>query len=330
MLKAAVIGVGSIGQNHARIYHDLEGVDLTWVYDTSEDAMQRIHARYGSAMAPDLEKALDETPPDLVSICVPTSLHHDIGKMVLSRGIHSLIEKPIASTVKQAEELIKIAADNNAHLTVGHIERFNPAIAALKQRLDNGEIGQVFRVQARRMGPFPVRIRDAGVAIDLATHDIDAMRYIIGGDIVRVSAELDCVISDTYEDLLDGVLTFDNNTHGVLSASRITPTKIRELTVTGAKGMFAVNYITQELSFFENTTAANTWDSLNVLTGVNEGNMMRFAIPRQEPLKAELAHFVESVQADTPPMISGRDGLEALKVALAMVQSGHQHKQVQL
>ncbi len=328
MLKAAVIGVGSIGQNHARIYHDLEGVELIWVYDTSHNSMQRINERYGSQIVDDLVQALQENPPDLVSVCVPTSLHFEVAKQTITRNIHTLIEKPIASTCEQAEELIALAQTHQVHLTVGHIERFNPAIVALKKRLDNGEIGKILRLATRRMGPFPVRIRDAGVAIDLATHDIDVMRYILGEEIQRVYAETNCIISESYEDLLDGLVMFENGIHGVVSASRVTPTKIRELIVTGTKGMFNVNYITQELSFYENTTVANTWDSLNVLTGVNEGNMMRFAIPRQEPLKAELAHFMYSVKNNITPMISGRDGLEALKTALAMVQSGQTHEQV--
>jgi UDP-N-acetylglucosamine 3-dehydrogenase len=324
MLKAAVIGVGSIGRNHARIYADISDIDLCFVCDSNGDMGQGIANKYNTVWGNDLDKLLDEHDPDIVSVCVPTIYHHAVAKKTLSRGIHTLVEKPIANTKAEGEELIALAKEQGIFLTVGHIERFNPAIMELKKRLDANEIGKIFRVQARRMSPFPARIRDVGVTIDLATHDIDIIRYILNDDVVRVSSEIASVLTE-HDDLMDAVLSLKKGVRATLNISRVTPTKVRELTVTGSQGMFAVNYLTQDLYFYKNGVAPHTWESLTTLTGVSEGDMLRVAIPNKEPLYTELEHFVNSVQENTAPLVSGEDGLKALIVAQAILESGRTH-----
>lgn len=323
-LKAAVIGVGSIGNNHARIYKALPDVDLVAISDNSAEIAQAIGARFNVPYETDYRTMLDTYQPDLVSISVPTVYHFEVAKEAIQRGIHVLVEKPIAATIEQAKQMISLANEAGVKLTVGHIERFNPAIIEMKKRLQADEIGTPFRVQSRRLGPFPARIRDVGVIVDLASHDVDIVRYVLNTEVTRVYAETDQGINTDREDLMDCVLRCENGVVGTLNINWLTPTKIRELTVTGTTGMFHVNYLTQELYYYENEATAADWRG--VFTGVNEGAMIRHKVARREPLLAELEHFVHSVRDDTPPQISGEDGMKALALAQALVKSGEEQR----
>lgn len=325
MLKVAVIGVGAIGRHHARNYHDIADVELVAVSDANPQQAETIGNTYGVPYETDYLTLLDTYKPDLVSICVPTNLHFEVAKNVIERGIHLLVEKPITETVEQAKQLIQLAKEHNVKLTVGHIERFNPAIIELKKHLDEGRLGKVFRIQSRRMGPFPARIRDVGVVIDLAPHDLDMVRYVLDTDIVRVFAESAHGINTDREDIMDCVLRTANGVIGTLNINWMTPTKVRELSIVGAKGMYVVNYLTQDLYFYENDAVDGSWSALDVLRGVGEGNVTQFKLARQEPLRAELSTFVNAVAEDKDPLVSGRDGLEALAWAQAVVKSGEEN-----
>lgn len=331
MMKVAVIGVGSMGKNHARVYADLPNVKLVGVADASESTAQAIAEHYRTTPYTDFRTMLDTEKPDAVSIVTPTVEHLAVAKDVIGRGIHLLIEKPIAFQVDEARRIIELARAANVTLMVGHIERFNPAIQALKSRLDAGELGRVFQIDARRQGPFPARVKDVGVVIDLAVHDLDVMRYLTGAVVQRVYAETERRIHSTYEDLLEGLVRFDDGTVGTLAINWLTPTKIRELVVTGEKGMFRADYLTQDLYFYENATAtAGSWDALRILRGVSEGRMVRYVVQKQEPLRAELAAFVSTIENRVPAPVSGEDGLLALSLAQALVKSGQTHTVVQM
>jgi len=330
MIKAAVIGVGAIGRNHARVYNELPDVDLVAVSDTDPENGAKVAANLNVPFEQDYEAMMDNYKPDLVSISVPTVYHFEVASKAIERGINVLVEKPITATVEEGQELIEMARNAGVKLTVGHIERFNPALIELKKRLDNGDIGKVFRVQSRRMGPFPARIRDVGVVVDLASHDVDIVRYIMGTEITRVYAETAQNITTDREDMMDCVLRCENGAVGTLNINWLTPTKIRELAVTGTQGMFVVNYLLQELYFYENGVAPTSWHQLSVLTGVTEGAMTRPMISRHEPLRAELDSFAKAVENNTDPLVSGEDGLKALKIAQALVESGLEQKIVQV
>jgi len=322
MLKAAVIGVGSMGRNHARVYRELPDVKLVAVSDVHEPTAQKVAHDLHVDYVTDYKQLFEQYQPDLVSVSVPTAEHYEVVLEAIQRGIHVLVEKPIAATVDEAKLLIAAAKEHKVKLTVGHIERFNPALDELKKRLDSGAIGDVFRVQSRRMGPFPARIRDVGVVVDLASHDVDIVRYILDTDIVRVFAETASNIATDREDMMDAVLRCSNGVIGTLNINWVTPTKIRELTITGTQGMFLVNYLTQELYFYENADATDQWQSLSILKGVSEGTLIRPNIQRQEPLRRELESFVEAVQNEHDPLVSGLDGMKALQIAQAIVRSG--------
>jgi predicted dehydrogenase len=326
MLRAAVIGVGAMGAHHARVYNEMEAVELVAVADAQRERAEAVGRRFKVPFYDDYRAMLVQEQPQLVSVAVPTFLHHRVALEAIRRGVHVLVEKPIASTVDEAREMIQAAHEQGVKLAVGHIERFNPAVIELKKRLERGELGRVFLIHARRLGPFPERIQDMGVVIDLAAHDLDVMLYLLGKEVERIYAETTRWIHTRHEDLLCGLLRFRDGALGLLDINRLTPTKIRELTVTGEKGMFVVNYLTQDLCFYENTYTAGNWDSLSILKGVGEGNMVKLSIARKEPLRAELEAFVQAVASDQPPPVRGEDGLKVLELALQMVRSGEEHR----
>ncbi len=321
-LKAAVIGVGSMGRNHARVYNTLSEVSLVGVADADLGIAREVAAQYGGLATTDFEHLLDEQRPDLVTIAVPTADHLAVAEAVIARGIHLLIEKPIAYSVSEGEAIIAAAEAAGVRLMVGHIERFNPAITALKAHLSAGELGRVFQIEARRQGPFPARVRDVGVVIDLAVHDLDVMRYVTGSEVVRVYAETERRIHSSHEDLLTGLVRLADGTVGSLTVNWLTPTKIRQLDVIGEQGMFRVDYLTQDLYFFENATRVSEDWPWRVLRGVSEGRMIRYVVAKREPLRAELESFVAAVRGEIPVPVTGADGLAALRLAQCVVQSG--------
>jgi len=330
-LKAAVIGVGSMGRHHARVYAELPQTTLVGVADVAVEAGQQIASKYNVPAYTEYRELLEREKPDMVTVAVPTRFHQEVAEQVMDAGAHVLIEKPIAATVKEALALIARAKSLGRHLMVGHIVRFNPAIQTLKAHLDAGELGHIFQIVCRRIGPFPARIRDVGVVVDLAPHDLDVMRFISGDEPVRVYAETEQQIHTEHEDLLTAILRFRNGLSGMLEINWLTPLKVRETTVLGEKGMFKVDDLTQDLYYYENAEASGmSWNTLSVLKGVSEGKMIRYPLKRYEPLKAELEAFAKAVLNNQPTPVSGEDGLAALRLALALVESGKTHRIVEV
>jgi UDP-N-acetylglucosamine 3-dehydrogenase len=329
VIQAAVIGVGSMGANHARIYNELDEVTLTAVCDSDRKLAEKVASRYRTSHYVDHRDLLDRERPDLVSIAVPTGFHRQVALDAIHRGVHLLVEKPIADTVANAEEMVRQAEGAGVQLMVGHVERFNPAVVELKSRLQDDQLGKMFQIHVRRLGPFPHRVKDVGVVIDLATHDLDVMCYLTQADVLRAYAETEQEIHTHHEDSLSGLLRFDNGVVGVLDVNWLTPTKVRELSVTGEKGMFVVNYLTQDLYLYENEYVGSDWDRLGMLKGVGEGNMIKLRIAKREPLLVELESFVACVKAGTPPPVSGADGIRALALAQALVASGKENRILQ-
>jgi predicted dehydrogenase len=331
MVKVAAIGVGSMGKNHARVYNELPDADLVAVSDANQQTADAIGERFSTQVYTDYQDLLEAEQPEAVSIAVPTALHEEVATAAMEAGAHVLIEKPIAATVEEGLRLIELARTLNRKLMVGHIVRFNPAMQALKQKLEAGDLGRIFQIVCRRVGPFPARIRDVGVVVDLAPHDLDIMRFLTGMDPLRIYAETAQRIHTDHEDLVYGLLHFPENVTGALEINWLTPTKVREVLVLGERGMFKVDDLTQDLYFYENAQAnGDLWTALRTLKGVSEGTMTRFSLSRYEPLKAELQAFLKAVQEDTPVPVSGEDGLAALRLALALVESSLNHQVIQV
>jgi UDP-N-acetylglucosamine 3-dehydrogenase len=303
-----------MGRNHVRVWgDDVNGVELVAVADPRPEAVRlatlgrslRGYAEVGTMLA--------EEELDLVSVVAPTSMHHELTLAALQAGAHVLVEKPIAATRAEAEAMMAAAAASRRMLTVGHIERFNPAIVELRRRLQAGELGRIFQVRATRLGPFPDRIRDVGVVVDLAPHDLDVMRFLLGSDPVRVYAETEQRIHTDHEDLFVGVLKFANGAVGLLDINWLTPTKQRTLTVTGQGGMYAADYLAQDLVFHPNPAAGS----------VAEGRSETRAIARREPLVVELEAFATAVRQGDPPPVDPREALIALQLARALVEAAN-------
>ena len=330
-MRVAVIGAGSMGRNHARVYSELPGVELVAVCDIDARVAHAVASRYHATAYEDYGEMLHAVRPDAVSVTVPTAAHRQVSLDSLEAGAHVLVEKPIAATLVDGQLMIEKARAVNRQLMVGHIVRFNPAMQQLKKRLENGEIGRFFQIFCRRVGPFPARIRDVGVVIDLAPHDIDLMRFLTGMEPIRVYSETEQRINTESEDLLLGLLRFPDGVTGALEINWLTPTKVREVIVLGERGMFRVDDLTQDLYFYENADMGqNIWPAMQNLKGVSEGSMTRFPVQRYEPLVAELQSFVNAVEAGAPMPVTGEDGLAALRLALALVESGRTHQVIKV
>ena len=327
MIRVAVIGTGSMGKNHARVYNELSEADLVAVSDVNEKVATQVAGSFAAKPYHDYRSMLEVEQPQAVSIAVPTALHEEVAIACLEAGAHILVEKPIAATVEEGQRIIDKARTLNRIVMVGHIVRFNPAIQALKKKLDEGELGRIFQIVCRRIGPFPARIRDVGVVIDLAPHDVDVMRFLTGQDPIRIYAETEQRIHTDHEDMLLGLLRFPDGITGALEINWLTPTKAREVLVLGERGLYRVDDLTQDLYFYENEAAnGELWSALRTIKGVSEGRMIRYAINRYEPLKAELQAFLRSVEEGSASPVSGEDGLAALRIALDLVESSNNHR----
>lgn len=327
VLRAAVIGVGMMGRNHARVYAQMENAALVAAADPDATALEPIARTYKVRVYTDYIEMLDAEKPDLVSIAVPTRLHCEVAVEAMKKGIHVFLEKPISANLEEGQEIVDCAKREGVKLAVGHIERFNPAIIELKKQLDAGQLGRIFQIHARRVGPFPSRVEDVGVVIDLATHELNLLEYLTGSQVESVYAEIEREIHAKHEDLLTGILKFKDGTVGILDINWLTPTKIRELSLIGERGMFSVNYLTQDLYFYENDYLNGNWEGLAIM-GVSEGRRMRHNIKRKEPLVAELESFVEAVIHDIAPQIGGEEALRAVLLAQRLLESGQRHEVV--
>jgi UDP-N-acetylglucosamine 3-dehydrogenase len=326
-LRVGVVGLGMMGRNHLRVWESgVEGVELVAVADPDPAALARATTGRSVRGYDDPIRMFSEERLDLVSVVAPTSLHLPVSIAALRSGANVLVEKPIAATREEALAMIDAAEVAGRMLTVGHIERFNPAVRELRRRLADAELGRIFQIAATRLGPFPARIRDVGVVVDLAPHDIDVMRFLMGSEPVRLYGEAARQIHTEHEDLFTGIMAFENGVIGLLDINWLTPTKRRTLTVTGERGMYVVDYITQDLVFYANPAAPEAWvnpgaDRATPVATVSEGEVTRRVINRREPLAVELDEFARAVRDGGPPPVDPRDAMVALLLARKMVES---------
>lgn len=331
MIKTAVIGVGTMGRNHARVYNELREAELVAVADIDSIRAKEIAHRYKIKAYTDYREMLRQERLDAVSIAVPTRLHYQVALDVIEGGLHLLVEKPIASTVEEAKNIIRLANERELKLAVGHVERYNPVIIELRRWLEEDKLGRLFQIHTQRLGSFPAAIRNEGVAIDLATHDLDIMHYLTGKRIQRLYAEIKQGIHVSNEDLLSGLIRFEDGVLGEIGVSWLSPIKVRKVTVTGQRGMLLADLLTQDLYYYENKEANDIgWNYLDWSHGRGiEGSMIQLRIHRQEPLRIELETFVAAAQGEKATIVSGTDGLTALALALMLVRSGREGRVIE-
>lgn len=334
-LRAGLIGLGSMGRHHARVIRATPGMDLVAVADPAGD-------KFGVAgdlpVLPDVD-ALIEAGIDTAMVAVPTVYHEQVALALAKAGVHTMVEKPIAATVASGEAVRDAFAQAGLVGAVGYVERCNPALRALRERLDAGELGQVYQVLTRRQGPFPARISDVGVVKDLATHDIDLTAWVAGSPYATISAQVSHRSGRENEDM---VVASGRLANGVIVShvvNWLTPFKERVTIVLGEKGAFVADTLTGDLTFYANGTVTNTWDQIANFRGVSEGDVIRYAIEKREPLALEQERFRNAVlahqrgEADaqaTSGIVTMAEGVDTLRVIDAVLTSAAEDRTVTL
>ena len=311
-LGTAVIGTGFWGKNHARVYGELASTELVAVCDVNRDRAKAVADQFGVKAYTSSSRMLKNEAIEAVSVCTWSTRLAKEALKALKAGRHVLVEKPMATHTKQAEMLLETAERNGLHLTVGFLMRFIPGLQHIRDAVENKKLGELVCATAKRVSQWPERIGDVGVVKDTAIHDIDVVRFISGEDPISVYAKAGSMRHRKFEDYAQIMLTFEDGKSAFIESNWITPYKTRILTVTGSEAIMRLDYITQEL-----------W-----IEDAKENLQPRF--PWQEPLKLELQHFADCVLEKKKPVITGVDGLKALKIAEAALRSSAKNRAIKL
>ncbi len=311
-LNMAVIGVGSWGKNHARAFKEMEKTNLIGIYDIQLEKAKELAVIHRARAFSDLDELLSLNEIDAVSIASPTSTHGEIALKAIEHGKHVMIEKPMTSTLEEAEKIIDAAKSSNVIVSVGFIERFNPIIGKSLTLIGSGELGELVLLSARRLGPFwPDRLKDVDVIRDVSIHDIDAFRYLTSKDPISVYAR-GGKLRHSYIDYAEILLDFDNGLTGFIESNYLTPHRYRKLMLTCEQGIVEADYITQEYIIEDDEWLRNTKSTW------------------QEPLSREMNSFAEACLENKQPVVTSVDGLKALKIALASIESIETNKVIDL
>ena len=316
-VKLGVIGVGAMGKNHVRIANQIAEAEFVGAVDPKGD---QYRALAGEDTLPTIE-ALVEAGAEAAIVAVPSEHHAEVAIQLAEAGVHTLIEKPIASTPEDALQIIDAFAGTGLTAAVGHVERFNAASQELKRRLDGGTIGHIFSITTERVGPYPLRIRDVGVVKDLATHDLDLIRWL-GGNIVDLRGQVAHKLGRPHEDLIEAIGRLENGAVVRMSVNWLTPTKRRSITVLGEGGAFVADMLSADLTYYANADVPMEWDHMQRLRGVSEGDMIRFAFPKREPLVVELQNFcLEIRRVPGAQIVTLEEGLQAIRLAESLTHT---------
>lgn len=303
-IKAGVIGVGAIGKNHARIYSEIDSADLVAVFDSDTDAAKEIVNLYGGVLAGSIEEF--SSLVEVVSVATPTNTHRSIGESLLEKGKHLLIEKPIAESALDAQALVNLATEMNCVLQVGHIERFNPVLGEIEERLKDPRF-----IEVHRLSPFPNRSIDIGVVLDLMIHDLEIVLHLVKSKIQSIDAVGVPVLTGR-EDIANARIRFESGCVANITASRISPEKMRKLRVFEGESYLSLDYQAQEGQFY--------WkDGMEI-------KMEPVEVEKDEPLKRELESFVECASMGRQPTVSGHEATAALELAIEitnLIDSGN-------
>ncbi len=297
-VKTGVVGVGAIGQNHARVYAELKNAELVAIYDADADRATEIAAKFGANVAADLDEFANAV--DAASIATPTVNHREMGERLLGRGVHCLVEKPIADHPDDAAALVELAHRHDCLLQVGHIERFNPVLSHLEERLTNPRF-----IEVHRLSPFPNRSMDVGVVLDVMIHDLEIVLHLVKSPIAHLDA-VGVPVLTSREDIANARLRFENGCVANLTASRISPEKMRKIRVFQHDTYLSLDYQAQEGKMFRKIGGQIVPEPVEV--------------EKDEPLKLELASFVDCVAKGERPKVSGAEAAAALEVAIEITR----------
>nr|WP_203644540.1 Gfo/Idh/MocA family oxidoreductase [Streptomyces sp. SID14478] len=325
-MRAGLVGLGAMGRNHARVLGLLDGVDFV----AATDPMAGGPLPNGVPVLRTLDELL-ALRLDYAVVACPTALHEEVGMALAAHGVCALIEKPLAHSVVAARRLADAFETADLVAGVGHIERFNPALQGLRSRLEAGELGEVFQVVTRRQGPFPHRIADVGVVKDLATHDIDLTGWVTGQDYASVSARTLSKSGRAHEDMVTVTGDLADGTLVSHLVNWLSPLKERFTAVTGERGCFVADTLTADLTYYANGAVATEWEAIAAFRGVSEGDMIRYATPKREPLLVEHERFRDAVAGKgATGIVSLREGLRTVEVAAAVLESARERASVRL
>jgi UDP-N-acetylglucosamine 3-dehydrogenase len=316
-LRTAIIGLGMMGTNHARVLSNLEGVELVAVADPQGDAQK---------VLPQIKvlNSVDEVIKLGVDYCVisaPTAFHEEIASQLIANGIHFLVEKPIADTYASAVKIRDAAKAAKVIGAAGHIERFNSALQEARKRVLAGELGTIYQVATRRQGPFPSRISDVGVVKDLATHDIDLTSWITGKKYLQVSANAAFRSGREHEDLISVSGLLEDSIVVSHLVNWLSPLKERKIIITGEKGTFVADTLRADLTFYENGKIEISQSELAHFRGVTQGDVHILAFEKPEPLVVEHQNFRDAVLGKPSNIVSLEEGTTTVKIADAIIES---------
>jgi UDP-N-acetylglucosamine 3-dehydrogenase len=321
--RGILVGLGRMGGYHLRVLSALAGVEVVAVVDPSPE--RRATVPEGIRAFGELGEALSAVRADFACVSTPARALAESAQLAIEAGLAVLVEKPMAVDEESATALVAEAHRCGTLLAVGLVERCNPAVEALRALLAQDTAGRIYQMHARRLSPYPARESPVGVALDLATHDLDVIRYVTGSEVDRVYAETAGRAEQSDGDLVSATLRLDSGTTGIVEVNWLTPTKVRQLAVTCEGGMFVVDYITQDLTFHQHPQVDIEWDILRMVRGTGEGDTLRYGIARREPLVIQWERFLTALRGEGEPAASGADGLAALSIARAVEESGRFH-----
>lgn len=322
-LRAGLIGLGMMGVNHARVLSSLDGVELVGVVDPVADAPRMLHdlRRFDSP------SELCAAGLDYCVVAAPTAYHRDLAMELAASGVHALIEKPLTVDVETAHQIQQTFEAAGLIGAVGHIERFNAALQQARTRIANGDLGEIYQISTRRQGPFPGRISDVGVILDLATHDIDLTAWVAQQEFAHVSASTAHRSGRPHEDLVAVTGELSDGTVTNHLVNWLSPLKERVTTITGEKGAFVADTITADLTFFSNGVVP-TGPGLARFRGVREGDVTRFAFPKPEPLRVEHENFRDAVLGLDADIVTLTQATSTVAVANAVARAARTGKSV--
>lgn len=323
-LRVGLVGIGMMGRNHARVLRDIDGLTLAAVADPAGD---RFGMAGDAAVVPTVTDMIAQGI-DMAVVATPTAFHLAAGLELAASGVHTLIEKPLATDGAESLQLVEAFESAGLVNAVGHIERCNPALRALRTRLEAGELGEIYQVATRRQGPFPNRIADVGVVKDLATHDIDLTMWVIGSDYSRVSAFTQHRSGREHEDLISVTAQAANGTVVSHLVNWLSPLKERCTVVTGERGAFVADTLQSDLTFHENGTVKTEWEQVSTFRGVSEGNSIRYAIAKPEPLKVQHEAFRDAVLGRESSVVTMREGMRTVAVADACLRAAREGRTI--
>jgi predicted dehydrogenase len=316
-LRAGLIGVGMMGRHHARVLRELDGVDLVAIADPGGDP----HGVAGNLpILPDIDAVIAEGV-DIAVVAVPTRFHEDAALKLAAAGVHTLVEKPIADTVEAGQRMVDAFVGADLVGAVGHIERFNPALQEMRRRIAAGDLGEVYQVVTRRQGPFPARIADVGVGKDLASHDFDLTAWVAQSEYTTVFGQIALKSGREHEDMIIATGRLANGVIVNHLVNWLSPMKERVTIATGEAGALIADTGTGDLTFYANGTFPLEWESVTAFRGVSEGDMIRYAFPKREPLQVELEAFRDAVLGQQTDLVTMQQGLRTLAVVEGVLES---------